>query len=126
VRLCYCSQLGDEVVVALAVHCPLLETFQCSEVALTDAAVVNLAQGCARLKVVWIACSKVGDVALFALAVCAKSLQALQIQRCPHVTHVGVRALAEHCTTLKEVRVPYAFRDVLLPESCCVYHFREL
>jgi F-box/leucine-rich repeat protein 2/20 len=126
VRLCYCPQLGDEVVVALASHCPLLETFQCSEVALTYAAVVKLAQGCARLKEVWIACSKVGDVALFALAVCAKSLQALQIEHCPHVTHVGVRALAEHCTCLQEVRVPCVFRDVLFPKSCCVYHFREL
>jgi hypothetical protein len=77
---------------------PAVGDVQCSEVALTDAAVVKLAQGCARLKEVWIACSKVGDVALFALAVCAKSLRALQIQRCPKTTHVGVRTVAEHCT----------------------------
>jgi hypothetical protein len=126
VRLCYSSQLGDEVAGALAVHCLLLETFQCSEVALTDATVVKLAQGCTLLKEVWISCCEVGDVGLFALAVCAKRLQSLQIQRCPNVTHVGVRALAEHCTSLKEVRVPCVFRDVLFPKSCCVYHFREL
>jgi F-box/leucine-rich repeat protein 17 len=115
VRLCGCTRLGDDVLLAMAQHCPLLSVLTCAEFALTDDAVVQLAQGCPELILVDLKGTSVGDTAVTALATHCSGLQYLNLSACSNVTMDGVRALAEHCHHLTTLFLPSHFQTESLP-----------
>jgi hypothetical protein len=115
VKLRCCRHLGDEGVLAIAAHCPLLRAAFCPA-GTTDAAVVELAMGCPLLTWVEFSSCEVGDGGVAALAMHCTMLQELRIQRCSKLTMQGVRSVAEHCLHLVWVLLPGQFRDQQLPK----------
>jgi hypothetical protein len=107
--------LGDEVLLAMAKHCPLLRVVVCNKFALTDDTVVQLAEGCPDLVKVDLTGTKVGDIGVTALATCCRGLQVLCLFLCPLVTLEGVRALAENSHHLTALTLPPAFEFKPLP-----------
>jgi hypothetical protein len=100
-----CVQLGDDTVLAIAEHCPLLEELSCP-VGVPDAAVVKLAEGCPHLTVLGLAGTHVGDAGLLALATHCVNLKELYLHDCSNITMLGVRALAENCPVLECTGLP--------------------
>jgi hypothetical protein len=115
IRLAYCEQLGNQTVLAIAMHCPLLERLTCPSGA-SDAAVVALAEGCPHLVYVSISESSVEDGGLAVLAARCPQLALLHVRRCPNITMHGVRAVFEHCAGLKTLWLPAHLRDHKLPQ----------
>jgi hypothetical protein len=115
VRLCGCTRLGDDVLLAMAQHCPLLSVLTCAEFALTDDAVLQLAQGCPELMLVDLKGTSVGDTGITALATHCSGLQYLNLTACSHITMHGVRALSEHCRNLTTLFLPSHFQTESLP-----------
>jgi hypothetical protein len=87
-------QLGDEVLVAIAQHCVLLEVCYLAHLQVTDAAVVKLAEGCPKLRSVELSGTKVGDTGIIALATHCPALTNLWLGECPNVASEGVRAVS--------------------------------
>jgi hypothetical protein len=102
-----CERLNDEVVLAIARHCPRLEVCRVfGSKSLTDRAVVLLAEGCPLMRDVTVGGLGIHDVSLVALATNCPSLRKLQVTSCMKITVQGVRALAVHCKTLQSVDLP--------------------
>jgi hypothetical protein len=115
IRLSGCTELGDEVILAFAEHCPLLRVMVCADLALTDDAVIQLAQGCPELLLVDLKGTSVADTGITALATHCSGLQYLNLTACSHVTMDGVRALSEHCRNLTTLFLPSHFQTESLP-----------
>jgi hypothetical protein len=81
---------ADELVLAVAEHCPHLEALYLLQSEVSDAAVAVVAERCTRL-------------------------QTLFLQDCFGVTMVGVRALAEHCSELRALTLPTSLDGQTLP-----------
>jgi hypothetical protein len=110
IRLTNCPQLGEEVVLAIGQHCPLLEICCLQLLGLvTDAAVVKLAEGCPLLESVSIAGCSVSDIGVTALVTRCPRLETLEIIDCSQVTYQGVRAIAEHRKHLNDLWLPTRF-----------------
>jgi hypothetical protein len=103
--LTYSRQLGNEVVLALAQHCPLLEVCALPGIRLTDATVAKLAEGCPRLWNVVLCGADVGDVGVTALAAHCPVISRHRLDRCPNITKDGVRTLKKCCAKLKTLSV---------------------
>jgi hypothetical protein len=103
--------LGDDVVLAIAQHCPLLEVCYLAHLKVTDAAVVKLAEGCPKLKAVELSGTKVGDAGIIALATQCPALANLWLGECPNVTSAGVRAVKQNTSKLKSLAVPMRSRS---------------
>jgi hypothetical protein len=80
VHLRDCKQLGDEAVLAIAAHCPLLESVTCPP-EVSSSAVVTLVQACNKLVKISLTC-------------------------CHKVTTRGVRAITKGCSSLTKVIPP--------------------
>jgi hypothetical protein len=104
-------QLGDEVPIAIAQHCPLLEVCYLAHLKVTDAAVVKLAEGCPRLKAVELSGTKVGDTGIIALVTHCPDLTNLWLGECPNVTSEGVRAVKQNISKLKSLAVSMRSRS---------------
>jgi F-box/leucine-rich repeat protein 2/20 len=115
IRLSGCSDLGDEVILAFAEHCPRLRVLVCPDLGLTDDAVLQLAQGCPELLLVDLKGTSVGDAGVTALATHCSGLQYLNLTACSNVTMLGVRALAEQCRNLTTLFLPSRFQTESLP-----------
>jgi hypothetical protein len=115
VRLSGCTELGDEVILAFAEHCPLLRVMVCAELGLSDDAVVQLAQGCPELMLVDLKGTSVGDAGVTALATHCSGLRYLNLTACSNVTMHGVRALSEHCRNLTTLFLPSHLQTESLP-----------
>jgi hypothetical protein len=81
---------ADELVLAIAEHCPHLEALYLLQSEVSDAAVAVVADRCTRL-------------------------QTLFLQDCFGVTMVGVHALAEHCSELRALTLPTSLDGQTLP-----------
>jgi hypothetical protein len=81
---------ADELVLAIAEHCPHLEALYLLQSEVSDAAVAVVAELCTRL-------------------------QTLFLQDCFRVTMVGVYALAEHCRELRALTLPTSLDGQTLP-----------
>jgi hypothetical protein len=103
--------LGDEVVLAIAQHCPLLEVCYLARLKVTDAAVVKLAEGCPKLKAVELSGTKVGDTGIIALVTQCPDLTNLWLGGCPNVTSEGVRAVKQNISKLKSLAVSMRSRS---------------
>jgi hypothetical protein len=103
--------LGDDVVLAIAQHCPLLEVCYLAHLKVTDAAVVKLAEGCPKLKAVELSGTKVGDTGIIALVTQCPDLTNLWLGGCPNVTSEGVRAVKEHSSKPKSLAVSMRSRS---------------
>jgi hypothetical protein len=103
--LTYSRQFGNEVVLALAQYCPLLEVCALPGIRLTDATIVKLAEGCPRLWNVVLCGADVGDVGVTALATHCPEISRLRLDRCPNITKDGVRTLKARCAKLKTLSV---------------------
>jgi hypothetical protein len=110
IELWHNSQAGGEIVLAIARHCPLLETcgIRCFH-SLTDAAIVELAQGCPLLSALTLLEVGVTDVGIAALAKQCDRLEFLQIRSCERVTTDVVCVLAEYCKKLKRLMLCRGF-----------------
>jgi hypothetical protein len=104
------SSFGNEMILAIARHCPLLETcgINCFH-SLTDAAIVELAQGCPLLSALTLMEVGVTDVAIAALAKQCDRLEFLQIRSCERVTTDVVCVQAEYCKKLKRLTLCRSF-----------------
>jgi hypothetical protein len=110
-----CSQVGDEVVLAAAHYCPLLESADFSCLLISDGAVVKLAVGCPLLQEVTLDETGVCDPGVTALAIHCRHLTLLDLSDCSGVTLRGVCALADHGTELAYVGLPWTLRNTELP-----------
>jgi F-box/leucine-rich repeat protein 2/20 len=110
IELSHNSQAGGEIVLAIAQHCPLLETcgIHCFH-SLTDAAIVELAQGCPLLSALTLLEVGVTGVAIAALAKQCDRPEFLQIRSCERVTTDVVCVLAEYCKKLKRLTLCRSF-----------------
>jgi hypothetical protein len=115
VRLCGCTRLGDDVLLAMGQHCPLLSVLVCADLGLTDEAVIQLAQGCPELTLLDLKGTSVADTGITALALHCRGLQYLNLTACSNVTMHGVRALSEHCRNLTTLFLPSHFQTESLP-----------
>jgi hypothetical protein len=104
-------QLDDEVLIAVAQHCPLLEVCYLAHLKVTDAAVVELAEGCSKLRAVELSGTKVGDTGIIALIKHCPALTNLWLGECPNVTSAGVRAAKEHSSKRKSLAVSMRSRS---------------
>jgi hypothetical protein len=105
----YGYHMGDEVVLAVAEHCPSLEELRCTNLRLTDPSVVRLARSCSLLRVLHVDGTDLGDVAMFAVIDHCPHLEQL---RCPRLTTMRtVQALVQRCPQLKDLSLPYTFMD---------------
>jgi hypothetical protein len=109
VKFQHCTHFTDEVVVAVAQHCPLLEEFKCSGSQITNDSVIKLATRCGKLTWLDITRTCVGDEGVLALAKHCGRLQNLYLGYCPLVTCYGISAVAEHCTNLVHLTLPGSF-----------------
>jgi hypothetical protein len=101
-----CEKLGEETVLAVAEHCPLLKELSCPFNA-SDAAVAVLAERCPHLtKLGFASTHELGDNGLIALATHCNRLKELYLYYCPNITMLGVRALAESCPRLECIGLP--------------------
>jgi hypothetical protein len=97
------GNFDNDLVVAVANHCPLLTTFGCPEPEspVTDAGVVALAQHCPLLKKVNISgCLQLTDVALVTLAERCKQLTCVDASMCNLLTDDSLVALGKFCPRL--------------------------
>jgi hypothetical protein len=101
-----CTQLHDDVVLAVAQHCPLLEEFV-SPPNVGDAACVKLAEGCPDLTTVRLKDTNISDTSLVALAMHCKKLFNLYAPDCRDITMVGIRTVAFHCARLRILALPF-------------------
>jgi hypothetical protein len=101
VNLNDCKQLGDEVVVVMAQHCPRLEVVWCKNLAVSDHAVLKLAQCCPGLLLVDVEGTAVCDRGATAIATHCSGLLSLSLVNCLNIFDQGVRAVAEHGHKLK-------------------------
>jgi hypothetical protein len=109
IELRYGYHMGDEVVLAVAEHCPLLEELRCANLRLTDPSVVRLARSCPLLRVLHVDGTDLGDVAMFAVIDHCPHLEQLC---CPRLTTMRtVQALIQRCPQLKDLSLPYTFMD---------------
>jgi hypothetical protein len=108
VRLSLCPQLDSGVLLALAVHCPLLEEYL-GPLNVSETAVVKLAQRCTQLRVVDLNHTAVGDDAVIALSTHCKNLATLHLWDCIRLT----MRTAHH---LKSERSP-KLTSLTLPEA---------
>jgi hypothetical protein len=109
VKFQHCTHFTDEVVVAVAQHCPLLKEFKCSGSQITNDSVIKLATRCGKLTWLDITGTCVGDEGVLALAKHCGRLQNLYLGYCPFVTCSGVSAVAERCTNLAHITLPSSF-----------------
>jgi hypothetical protein len=86
VHLRDCEQLGDEAVLAIAAHCPLLERVTCPP-EVSSSAILTLVQDCTKLVKISLTC-------------------------CRKVTARGVRAITKGCSSLVKVIPPTRLGDV--------------
>jgi ferredoxin-thioredoxin reductase catalytic subunit len=111
-----CPQLGDEVVMAIADHCPMLEVLHCPA-GVTDAAVVKLAEGCPLLVEICVSHATVGDYSVVTLAAYCPRLNNVRFGPRSDITMDAVRALAEHCPNLARLQLPCRLRHHVLTDS---------
>jgi hypothetical protein len=97
-----CVQLGDEVVLAVAQYCPLLEAF--SSPPNVGDVLAELAEGCPRLASVGLVMVNITDAVLIALATHCKELSSVNVTGCTKITMLGIRALAEQWV-LRSLRI---------------------
>jgi hypothetical protein len=101
----YCPQLGDEVVLAVAQCCPLLQDFKCPPHT-SDAAFVLLAESCPELTTAGFARTDISDTALVAVATYCKKITAVYMWGCKKITVEGIRAVGLHCASLRTFMLP--------------------
>lgn len=99
-------RLGEEVAVAIAQHCPLLESLDYSNCPLSDAALVRIAEGCPALKAVHLVGTQVGDAGLAALAKHCRDLQVLSCSKCVNITTGATDALVVHSSNMRALTLP--------------------
>jgi hypothetical protein len=115
VTLSGCAQLGDEVVMAIADHCPGLEVLHCPA-GVTDAALVKLAEGCPLLVEICLNHANISDHSVMTLATHCPRLNNVRFGPRSDITMDAVRALAEHCPNLSYLQLPYRLRHHVLTE----------
>jgi hypothetical protein len=115
VNLKHCAQLGDDALLAVAEHCPLLKNFVC-KANMSDAAVAKLAEGCPHLAYAFLYSPQVGDASLSALTTHCRRLKTLDVFGCPGITIEGVRALLDCLPSLETMSMPGHLRDLPLPQ----------
>jgi hypothetical protein len=101
----YCPQLGDEVVLAVAQCCPLLQDFKCPPHT-SDAAFVLLAESCPELTTAGFARTDISDTALVAIATYCKKITTVYMWGCKKISVEGVRAVGLHCASLITLMLP--------------------
>jgi hypothetical protein len=111
-----CVQLGDEVVMAIADHCPLLEVLHCPA-GVTDAVVVKLAEGCPLLLEICLSHATLSDHSVVTLATHCPRLNNVRFGPRSDITMDAVRALAESCPNLSRLQLPYRLRHHVLTDS---------
>jgi hypothetical protein len=136
-----CPLLSDDVLLAVAEHCPLLQDILC-DVNGSDAAVVKLAEGCPHLRFLYLpetvgvsdatveklaeSCTKLGILYLYkaqvgyagltALATHCANLVALYLRGCRNVTIQDVHNIVTSCPHLMELGLPVHLRGQQLPQ----------
>jgi len=68
---------------------------------------VQLAEKCPKLKHLNVACTKIGDESLEALAKHCSQLQTLYAARCKKLTREGLFFIVCHCPNLTELKISY-------------------
>jgi hypothetical protein len=110
-RFCFSGNtwLSDKVLSTAAAFCPRLRDIRAQSntpSALSDAAVVALAQGCPELTVVeGISGLQLTDVAVIALAEHCPRLDTVHLQHSPQVTEAALTVLTQRCRKLRHLRV---------------------
>jgi hypothetical protein len=107
--------LSDGVLTIIAASCPLLQEL-CADYeipsALTDVAVVALAQGCPKLTVMeGLSGPALTDTSVSALTEHCLDLTKLHLEHSPQVTETALIALAQKCLTLEVLQVCAASLD---------------
>jgi hypothetical protein len=110
-----CPRLSDDTMLAIADHCPQLETVVCIISSVSNTAVVKLAEGCNQLAHVYLCCTQVGDAGLVALATHCPKLTALDLCGCGDITLQGVSFAVEYCLCLKRLVLPKRCSGLPLP-----------
>jgi hypothetical protein len=119
---------SDAAVYALGRCCPLIERVQC--IAVGDAGVQAVAEGCKHLESLIIRDSAITDVALEALSLHCSALDAAIFLDCPHVTEAGLTALVASCRKLRFLRVVHPDIDeaaavrIMGAHTRCSVHIR--
>ncbi|OQR96938.1 hypothetical protein ACHHYP_12954 [Achlya hypogyna] len=111
------TPIEDAAVVAIARHCPLLQTLHLSKCALlTDKAVEAIASNLFQLRRLILAhCIHLTNQSLVALAATAMNLYTLDLTGNANITDDGLMALCRGCDRLRDVRLKGCER---LTEAC--------
>lgn len=103
IQLGFCPDVGSSSVGALAKNCPELNCLRVNGTAVTDRAVVAVAEHCRSLTCLDLSfCHRLTDSALLALAAsaCCASLTALDVECCRGVSGAAVSTLVASCPRL--------------------------
>jgi hypothetical protein len=121
--------LSDDVLTIIAASCPLLQEL-CADYeipsALTDVAVVALAQGCPKLTVMeGLSGPALTDASVIALTECCSDLSKVYLEHSPQVTETALIALAEKCLTLEVLQVCASSLDKAAVKRIRAAHRRD-
>uniref|UniRef100_A0A7C9D5J3 F-box/LRR-repeat protein 15-like leucin rich repeat domain-containing protein n=1 Tax=Opuntia streptacantha TaxID=393608 RepID=A0A7C9D5J3_OPUST len=105
-KLGICLNITDEGLTHIGNKCSkLLELDLYRSMEITDSGVLAIARGCLGLEMINVSyCTEITDGSLMSLAKCAK-LRTLECRGCPHVTSLGVAAIAVGCKRLTKLDI---------------------
>ncbi|KAH7291650.1 hypothetical protein KP509_29G026300 [Ceratopteris richardii] len=107
VSLKWCVGITDNAVLAIAAYCLKLEELDVSYTEITNASISAVCKLESLWKLNLAACSRVDDQALRSLKSASRSLQTLDISRCPVITYEGVMELANGGLPLRSLMMSY-------------------
>jgi hypothetical protein len=91
-------QLRDDVVRAIAQHCPLMEVCVLANYVATEASVVTLAKGCPKLKIVGLSSTNISEAGFTALITHCPALRSLTMRGFRDVTTDTLQAWRDRCS----------------------------
>lgn len=107
IDLTYCTDITDDVAIALLEHCPHLKSIRfdsCTK--LTDKTFEVLAKNRHHLENLYLwHCSNITDTAVMKLAVKCVHLHKIEFYGCTNLTDTAFEALADHCHHLRELHL---------------------
>jgi F-box/leucine-rich repeat protein 2/20 len=123
-----CNNVGDESIIALAEHCPRIQSLSLFSLRITDTVLTRVTSkcpnlialsvsgcvgitdagattigGCRSLQSLYLNAAKITDETLVQIALKCTRLRALSVNDCFELSDRGVMALADHCRSLQSL-----------------------
>ena len=94
------ARITGESIISVAQHCTLLTALNISNINITDAVVINLAERCKQMKEIHLnGCTQLTDAGIIAVVTSCNQLTILFAESCINISSESLMAIAEHCNT---------------------------